>query len=529
MKCRLLVFAAYGIALASHGALADPCSGVQGDAQFLKDNIESTIAELDNTLYFQRTENAVDVDFQTRCDSREEKSAECRALGIRLESLRYARKEKEQGIRDLTQKLNYYRQEYQTTNLKLFRCRQQNANVQISPPENLSDEAMLKIKQERKEREKSFQPPTAERPPYEPDVDLRPPNALGDPSVHGPRRSREPGKAKRIVPSTPAVTPPPSVLPSPDDMTPEQREEWRQAIEEALSRPEEKTTAKRIEELPSGFPSPDDMTAEQREKLGKALEEEEKSTAKRIVELPPGFPSPDDMTPEQRDELRKALEEDEKSTAKRIVELPSGLPSPDDMTPEQREDLRKALEEGLSQSDEKTTAERIVELPSGLPSPDAMTPEQRDELRKALEEGLSQSNEKTTAERIVELPSGLPSPDDMTAEQREQLSAALQEEPPPPSSAGENALASSPPVPQVYTCITSDDGSFPCDVSSIDADGNFEITSPGKPTYSFAYVEPGAFSVFLNSTNLPGLFRRRDTGGQTCWANDVTSATICIQ
>ncbi|MBK8770113.1 MAG: hypothetical protein IPM06_06750 [Rhizobiales bacterium] len=472
---RLHAVLAFAGLFGSQTAVADPCAGIQGDAQYLKDSIETTIREIDRALYFQRSEASESLQFQVQCDNREEKSAACRDLGISLEVLVYLRKEKEQVIRDLTQKLSYHRQEYQSTNLKLFRCRQQYGSAESPPAVRLSDDDMFRIRQENKEREKYFQPPSVEPPPYDPDIDLRQPNSLGDPSVRGPKRSREPGKATRLVPGKPG-------LPEggPDDMA----DLPNFGTDESAALP----GFDKDELAGSQFPSPEDWTPEQRERWGKLLEEEQ---ARIEAQMPP---LPNFGTDEAKHD----------KPAERIVTLPSGFPSPDDWTPEQRERWGKLLEEEQA---------RIEAQMPPLPN-----------------FGTDEAKHDKPPERIVTLPGGLPSPQSMTPEQQEQLSAALQQELPQPSVVPQEVAPPVTPGPGLpYTCSTDAEGSFPCDVVSTDSEGNFEITSPGKPSYSFAYIEPNVFSVFWGSTNLPGLYRRTEIGGKVCWINDATPSSICMQ
>lgn len=82
------------------------------------------------------------------------------------------------------------------------------------------------------------------------------------------------------------------------------------------------------------------------------------------------------------------------------------------------------------------------------------------------------------------------------------------------------------------TCFTTDDGKYPCEFTSTAADGSFEISAPGKPTfalvmsgpgvaYGFGTYEPGGKSV-----SLPGSYSR-SSADPACWDNDTTSTQIC--
>ena len=79
-------------------------------------------------------------------------------------------------------------------------------------------------------------------------------------------------------------------------------------------------------------------------------------------------------------------------------------------------------------------------------------------------------------------------------------------------------------------CFTTDEGSFACDFRSTGPDGSFEISAPGKPTYSLVIDTPGFAFGYVKlggrNTALPGRYRRspNDAG---CWVNDTTSAKIC--
>ena len=339
-----LGLAALGLIMAlfaAPAAFADPCSGVQGDAEYLKTKVESEINDLSNALRFQKIENERALEFEQHCKQREDVLPQCRSLAVSLESVRMLRKEKEQLVREATQKLEHYRREYQRANLHLFRCRRDN-------PAPAERQASPNYQQERQERERLFDAPAvAELPAYDPNPDLRAPNTIGDPSTRGPQRSRD-STATRMVPPE-LVTPP--------------------APPEAGEKPPQRITA-----LP-GLPAVEDMSAEERDKLRKALEN---PSPDRITTLP-GLPAVADMTAEERDKLRKALEN---PPPQRITTLP-GLPAVADMSAEERDKLRKALENPPPQ--------RITTLPPGLPSPADMTAEDRAKLRKALEEEANQT------------------------------------------------------------------------------------------------------------------------------------------
>jgi hypothetical protein len=79
-------------------------------------------------------------------------------------------------------------------------------------------------------------------------------------------------------------------------------------------------------------------------------------------------------------------------------------------------------------------------------------------------------------------------------------------------------------------CYTSDDGEYPCDFVATDEAGSFEISAPGKPSFSLIIEEPGVASGYgdygTGSTFLPGRFHRAEDD-RACWDNDATGARIC--
>jgi hypothetical protein len=80
------------------------------------------------------------------------------------------------------------------------------------------------------------------------------------------------------------------------------------------------------------------------------------------------------------------------------------------------------------------------------------------------------------------------------------------------------------------TCTETDYGSYPCEVRRTAADGSFEISSPGKATYTFEMIKPGVASVWANfgerNTALPGNFSM-SVADLVCWTSDATPAKIC--
>ena len=79
-------------------------------------------------------------------------------------------------------------------------------------------------------------------------------------------------------------------------------------------------------------------------------------------------------------------------------------------------------------------------------------------------------------------------------------------------------------------CFTTDDGEYDCQFSKIDAKGSFDLTAPGKPTFSLIIEEPGVASGYADfgegSIFLPGRFLRSQSD-PACWVNDETGTRIC--
>ena len=79
-------------------------------------------------------------------------------------------------------------------------------------------------------------------------------------------------------------------------------------------------------------------------------------------------------------------------------------------------------------------------------------------------------------------------------------------------------------------CFSTDDGEYRCNFIATDRDGSFEISAPGKPTFSLIVEEPGVASGFADfgdgSISLPGSYLRSDSD-PACWVNDTTSAELC--
>jgi hypothetical protein len=80
-------------------------------------------------------------------------------------------------------------------------------------------------------------------------------------------------------------------------------------------------------------------------------------------------------------------------------------------------------------------------------------------------------------------------------------------------------------------CFTTDDGEYDCEFVATDKTGSFEVSAPGKPTYSLIIEEEGVGSGFANfgdrNVALPGSYNRSDEDA-ACWVNDETEAKLCV-
>ena len=65
-------------------------------------------------------------------------------------------------------------------------------------------------------------------------------------------------------------------------------------------------------------------------------------------------------------------------------------------------------------------------------------------------------------------------------------------------------------------CSTTDDGKYSCQFRTVDGSGSFEISAPGKPTYTLNITKPGVAKELDNSTDVvtKGV---KDIGGITPW------------
>lgn len=80
-------------------------------------------------------------------------------------------------------------------------------------------------------------------------------------------------------------------------------------------------------------------------------------------------------------------------------------------------------------------------------------------------------------------------------------------------------------------CFTDDDGYYSCAFKATDANGSFEISAPGKPTYILIIDSPGVAEGFADlgtgrNVALPGEYRRDQDDG-ACWRNTETDTKIC--
>jgi hypothetical protein len=81
-------------------------------------------------------------------------------------------------------------------------------------------------------------------------------------------------------------------------------------------------------------------------------------------------------------------------------------------------------------------------------------------------------------------------------------------------------------------CVTTDDGDYPCEFTSTGANGSFEITAEGKPTFTVEIESDEAawvYAIFPGTTDsvaLPGPYRRA-ADDRACWENPDTETRIC--
>lgn len=88
-----------------------------------------------------------------------------------------------------------------------------------------------------------------------------------------------------------------------------------------------------------------------------------------------------------------------------------------------------------------------------------------------------------------------------------------------------------PALAKPAKCFTTDDGAYPCNFRALDKAGSFEISAPGKPTFTLEVDEPGLAHVFADfgtgrSVALPGQFARSRQDG-ACWENGETQVKLC--
>lgn len=88
-----------------------------------------------------------------------------------------------------------------------------------------------------------------------------------------------------------------------------------------------------------------------------------------------------------------------------------------------------------------------------------------------------------------------------------------------------------PALAKPAKCFTTDDAAYPCNFRALDKAGSFEISAPGKPTFTLQVDEPGLAHVFADfgtgrSVALPGQFARSRQDG-ACWENGETQVKLC--
>lgn len=79
-------------------------------------------------------------------------------------------------------------------------------------------------------------------------------------------------------------------------------------------------------------------------------------------------------------------------------------------------------------------------------------------------------------------------------------------------------------------CSTTDDGVYSCQFRMVDGSGSFEISAPGKPTYTLNITKPGVAYGYTvlegHSVPLPGEYLRSESD-RACWQNETTKTEIC--
>ncbi len=80
-------------------------------------------------------------------------------------------------------------------------------------------------------------------------------------------------------------------------------------------------------------------------------------------------------------------------------------------------------------------------------------------------------------------------------------------------------------------CFTTDYGYYPCNFQATDRAGSFDISAPGKPTFSLIVGRPGFASAFADfgtgrNVSLPGMYVR-ESDQPACWSNPETVTKIC--
>lgn len=93
-------------------------------------------------------------------------------------------------------------------------------------------------------------------------------------------------------------------------------------------------------------------------------------------------------------------------------------------------------------------------------------------------------------------------------------------------------IVSQPALAKEARCFTTDDGDYACEFKFTDDQGSFEASAPGKPTVILLMEQPGVAIGFTNygtgrNVALPGQYIQQQSD-KACWANNETSATICV-
>jgi hypothetical protein len=148
--CGLLLLAAT-FARAQDGTQAPPdvCSGIQGDAEYLKRQVEDSIKQVRDALFFQREEDASAQALQDQCKGRKDASPQCQVIAADLEARTALRKQNQTKVQALMGTLQYYRTEYDQA---------KRGQAAVEWPANAAVTKMRVLRRDREGRQENFNP-----------------------------------------------------------------------------------------------------------------------------------------------------------------------------------------------------------------------------------------------------------------------------------------------------------------------------------------------------------------------------------